>query len=87
MELNNTVKLMNSTDYKDRFKAEYYQTRIRYDKLNTFIAKIEVSEEYPKKVDRPQFDCPLTLLKEQRALMYQYLQLLIERALIEKIDL
>lgn len=29
MELKDTVELMNSDDYKDRFKAEYYQTKIR----------------------------------------------------------
>lgn len=40
MELNNTVELMNSSDYKDRFKAEYYQTKIRYEKLKKFNTKI-----------------------------------------------
>ena len=30
MELKDTVALMESDDYKDRFKAEYYQTKIRY---------------------------------------------------------
>ena len=29
MELKDTVALMESDDYKDRFKAEYYQTKIR----------------------------------------------------------
>jgi hypothetical protein len=31
MELQDTVELMNSSDYKDRFKAEYWQAKIRYD--------------------------------------------------------
>lgn len=26
MELNETVELMNSADYKDRFKAEYFSS-------------------------------------------------------------
>lgn len=26
MELRDTVEMMNSADYKERFKAEYYQT-------------------------------------------------------------
>lgn len=34
MELKDTIELMNSTDYKERFRAEYYQTKIRYDKLD-----------------------------------------------------
>lgn len=29
-ELNETVEMMNSEDYKERFKAEYWQTYIRY---------------------------------------------------------
>ena len=43
MELNNTVELMNSSDYRDRFKAEYYQTKIRYEKLKKFNTKIEAA--------------------------------------------
>lgn len=27
-ELKDTIELMNSSDYKDRFKAEYYQLKI-----------------------------------------------------------
>jgi hypothetical protein len=41
MELKDTIALMNSSDYKDRFKAEYYQTKIRYDKLHRTIIKYE----------------------------------------------
>lgn len=38
MELKDTVELMNSEDYKDRFKAEYYQTKIRqYDITDNYI--------------------------------------------------
>lgn len=29
MELNDTINLMNNSDYKKRFQAEYYQTKIR----------------------------------------------------------
>lgn len=32
MKLSDTVQMMNSADYKERFKAEYWQTKIRYDK-------------------------------------------------------
>ena len=33
MELRDTVELMNSKDYVDRFKAEYLQLDIRIQKL------------------------------------------------------
>lgn len=33
MTLADTVELMESEDYEDRFKAEFYQTRIRMFKL------------------------------------------------------
>ena len=33
MELKETINLMTSADYKERFKAEYYQVKIRYEKL------------------------------------------------------
>lgn len=37
MELKDTVVLMISDDYKDRFKAEYYQLKIRYKKLKYMV--------------------------------------------------
>lgn len=38
-ELKDTIELMNSSDYKDRFKAEYYQLKIRYTKLHPILFK------------------------------------------------
>ena len=40
-ELKDTVDLMNSSDYKERFQAEYLQTKIRYDKLHKMLVKYE----------------------------------------------
>ena len=37
MELKDTVEMMNSEDYKERFKAEYCQTVIRYRKLKNML--------------------------------------------------
>ena len=31
--LEDTIDLMKSSDYKERFKAEYYQVKFRYEKL------------------------------------------------------
>ena len=41
MELKDTIDLMNSGDYKERFIAEYYQTKIRYEKLHKMFIKYE----------------------------------------------
>ena len=43
MELKDTIKMMQSDDYKERFVAEYQQTKIRYEKLKAFNTKIEAS--------------------------------------------
>ena len=51
MELKDTVELMNSKDYKERFKAEYLQAKIRYDKL--------VKEEKCSKCNK-DIDCKIT---------------------------
>ena len=37
MELKDTVEMILSSDYKERFKAEYWQLRIRHDKLQKMV--------------------------------------------------
>ena len=80
-ELNDTVCMMNSKDYKERFIAEYYQTKIRYEKLHTMVVKYEA--------DKLSFTptCSLELLKKQKGCMGQYLYYLEVRAEVEGIDL
>lgn len=85
MELKETVELMNSEDYKERFIAEYHQVKIRYEKLKNFCNKIEVEEMLGKEVTK--HDCPLELLREQQKYMGLYLSVLEKRALIENIVL
>lgn len=85
MELKETVELMNSEDYKERFVAEYRQVKIRYEKLNNFCNKIEVETMLGKEVTK--HDCPLELLREQQKYMGLYLSVLEKRALIENIVL
>lgn len=81
MELKDTIDLMNSTDYKERFKAEYLQTKIRYDKLDAMTVKYEAGtlNFTPS--------CSLELLKEQKKYMGNYIRTLKIRAEIEKINL
>lgn len=85
MELKDTVEGMTSPDYKERFKAEYNQTKIRYEKLKKFCDKIEVAQMTGE--EEPKHDCPLELLREQQRAMGQYLHLLELRAVIEKVEL
>ena len=86
MELKDTFELMTSIDYKERFKAEYLQTKIRYEKLKTFNNKIEASL-LSENVKEPVHDCPLELLRKQQNLMGQYLGVLELRAVIEGVEL
>ena len=81
MELKDTIEMMNSKDYKERFKAEYWQTKIRYDKLHQMCIKYEANtlNFEPKS--------SLELLKEQKSYMGNYLRILEVRAEIEQINL
>lgn len=84
--LKDTVPFMNSDNYKERFVAEYWQTKIRYEKLKAFNNKIEASD-MTVTVLAPKHDCPLCLLKEQQKAMGEYLHTLEVRAVIEGVDL
>ena len=81
MPLKNTVDLMLSDNYKDRFRAEYYQTKERYQRLHLMIIKYEAGT-----LDF-QPGCPLELLKRQAKAMGEYLYVLEMRAQLEEIDL
>lgn len=81
MELKETVEMMQSADYKERFRAEYHQTKIRYEKLHRMIVKYEAHT-----LDFEP-DCPIELLKEQAQHMGRYLFTLEVRAEIEDIEL
>lgn len=81
MELKDTIALMESEDYKDRFKAEYQQLKIRHAKLHNMMVKYEA-----KTLDFEP-TCPIHVLREQLNLMERYLWLLEVRAEAEKIEL
>lgn len=81
LELKDTIDWMNSNDYIERFKAEYLQTKIRYEKLHKMCIKFEAGtlDFTPK--------CSLDMLREQKVHMGNYLRMLEIRAEIEQIDL
>lgn len=81
MELKDTVAMMNSDDYKERFKAEYYQTKIRYAKLHQMIVKMDA-----KTLDFTP-TCSKAIFLEQKRYMGEYLRMLEIRAEIEGIEL
>lgn len=80
MELKETIDMMVSDDYKERFKAEYYQLKVRSDKLRDMLERWE----YGLLDFTPT--CPNELLKKQLHAMEYYKECLKERAKLENID-
>lgn len=81
MELKDTVGMMLSADYKERFKAEYYQLKTRYEKLLVFYAK------YSAGALSFEPSCPIETYKLQLRYMEDYLAILEIRASIEGVKL
>ena len=81
MELKETVQMMGSSDYKERFKAEYLQLKIRINGLRNMLKKY--------KAGTLPFtpSCSYDLLNGQLKAMELYATYLEERAEIEGIDL
>ena len=81
MELKNTIAAMVDSNYKARFAAEYWQTKIRYDKLHDIITS------YDAGTLNFELTCNISNLRAQARCMGQYLYELEVRAKIEDIDL
>lgn len=81
--LSQTVELMSSEDYKERFIAEYAQVKIRYLRLERVLKS--VSDKTAPDCFTPT--CPIEKLAVQLAYMGDYLSILDERAFIEDINL
>ena len=80
-ELPQTALGMISNDYKERFKAEYYQAKIRHDKLRNMLVKNEAGTLGFEP------SCPIAVLDDQLYYMNEYLKSLEIRAEIEGIEL
>lgn len=80
-ELRDTIEMMNSEDYKERFKAEYYQVVIRYQKLKYMLDKW----------DNVQLNftptCPRSTYNMQITAMTDYIAVLEARAVMEGVEL
>ncbi len=81
IELKDTVEMMTSENYKDRFIAEYLQTAIRFDKLIRMCRKWDDG----KLGFSPS--CPRTTYQMQIRAMADYLNVLEARAVMEGIEL
>ena len=81
MELKDTISLMTSTDYKDRFKAEYIQNVVRYKKLKAMLDKWDNG-----KLDFSP-TCPRSTYNIQAKAMTDYIAVLEARAVMENIEL
>lgn len=80
-DLCDTVSMMQSPDYKERFRAEYFQLCIRISKLKAMLEKWERDE-----LEFVPFN-PYELLKAQLAAMKTYQLILKIRAGNEDVDL
>lgn len=79
--LKNSVELMLSSDYKDRFVAEYMQLKNRYEGLERMLEKWD-AEMLPFTPT-----CPREIYSFQLKAMKEYLDTLVIRAKIENIEL
>lgn len=81
MKLSDTVEQMNSSDYKDRFIAEYNQLTIRICGLDNML----------NKWDRDELNfmptCPRSTYRLQLRAMRDYQAILEMRAVMEGIEL
>lgn len=81
MKLNETIEMMNSADYKERFRAEHLQLKIRMVGLGVML------EKYKAGTLNFTPSCSYDLLNGQFKAMDLYASYLEERAKIEDINL
>ena len=81
MELKETIELMQSGDYKNRFKAEYYQLSIRLDGLKAML------EKWDNDLLEFKPTCSREIYNTQVKAMEDYRAVLANRAEIEGIEL
>ena len=81
MELRDCIPLMLGSDFKDRARAEYWELKIRCEKLEAMCKKYAAGELNFTP------NCSLELLQEQLGYMQKYLSILELRAEIEAFSL
>lgn len=81
MELKETIPMMESLDYKERFRAEYFQLEIRIKRLGNMLRK------YKEGTLTFKPSCSYDLLDSQLKAMRLYHDYLEARVIIENIEL
>ena len=81
MELRDTVVMMNSEDYKERFRAEYCQTVIRSGKLKNMLDRWDDGNLNFMPT------CPRSTYNMQIRAMADYIAVLEARAVMEGVNL
>lgn len=79
--LTDTLSMMSSDDYKERFLAEYIQVCIRLSKLKNILERLD------NNTLSFEPDCPSELLRKQADVMLEYGKILQKRAKYENIEL
>lgn len=80
-ELSQTIEMMTSSDYKERFKAEYAQVVLRYQRLKDML------EEWDNGTLGFSPTCPRSTYNMQIKAMTDYIAVLEARAVMEGIVL
>ena len=71
----------DTNDYKQRFINEYVELKDKYIKLHKMLVKYDAGKlEFTP-------TCPIDMLRKQKSLMGQYLNVLEVRAMIEDVEL
>lgn len=81
MKLKDTVVMMESSDYQERYKAEYYQLKVRVETLSAML------EKYATGTLSFTPSCSYEVLFEQLVYMRGYMRILKERAKVEGVAL
>lgn len=81
MGLDEIVALLGSDDWKERLRGEYYETRIRYEKLKAANNKTEIrGRMMPGCVEKAEDEVSRLLMRDQQDAMGRYLHILELRA-------
>lgn len=81
MKLSETTEMMNSSDYKERFKAEYYQLKTR------FVGLLNMVDKWDREELTFNPTCPRSTYEMQLKAMKDYMAILEMRAVMEGIEL
>lgn len=85
--LEDTIALMTSASFVDRLRAEYWQTKLRYENLKKLNNLIEASEYGVVEITKDALKTPKELFRTQQKAMGEYLHILEVRAVAERIEL